>query len=176
MPYLRRYAICTTRNGATAYDLYDTMNRQAYFRDNGNFRFDAATLNIDSLQKVRNGEAVLMDSAFYDVTPLAGELIRFGVDKWFAHHGVRVEMATYDEQEWEFQAAEAAADAEAAVEDAHLLYNLFDNGTVGSFDTDDMTLSDSEDDQDVIDLTRDDDDLISLGSVASEISRFRNRL
>jgi hypothetical protein len=142
MPYLRRFCIITRRNGAKAYDLYETMNRQAYFRDNGRFRYDAASRNIETLMAIRAGEVNAMDSELWDVTlPQLGQYgrapDRMNNAGWFFQHGVEVPMEVYDEQEWDLQAIDAAEQAEAA----HALWNMWDLDNTLSDATETITLS-----------------------------------
>ena len=124
--YLRRYCIVTRRNGAQAYDLYDTMNRQAYFRDNGRFRFDAASRNIEALHRIRGGETPAMDAVFFEPHFVGRgideptEPMRMNTAAWWHQHGVRVPMDAFDNQEFEIQAVEAVD----TIEVAHAIWNL----------------------------------------------------
>ena len=179
MPYMIRYALVTRYDGAKAYDLYETMNRQAYFRDNGRFRWDAATANIDALLSIRNGDVQAVEAAFYvPLWPVVADspMLRMPSRFFFAEHGVEVDMTVFDqdrqEQEFEEMMVAAAAEAEAAlmladlvdadaddtIEHAHALWNLWDDGevsqadTVGSFSVDPAEMSDDEDDE-IIDIT-----------------------
>lgn len=153
MPYLRRFCLITTRNGAKAYDLYETMNRQEYFRANGTFRHDAAKRNIATLMIIRGQDTPAMDCIFFDVSqpdprrPSTQALQVQQTAGWFFQHGVQVDMSIYDEQEWEVQAAERAADVDAALELAHFVWNETE-GDVASVDTmplemDDVSLADT---------------------------------
>jgi hypothetical protein len=151
MPYLRRYVILTNRHGARAFDLYETMNRIAYFRDNRTYRYDTSNWNIDILSQARNGEINISDTVMYEMTfeNPTDPVERMSANIWFDIHGVRVDMAVYNEQEWDI----AAADATDTVEHAHLLWNLWDDGIASQSETDEESLSDIsglfEDAQDV---------------------------
>lgn len=162
--YLRRYCVTTNRDGARAYDLYETMNRQAYFRDNGRYRWDAATLNIETLMRIRSGEQNAMDARFYNpIDWNQGERLdrRHCVHPffWFARHGVEVSMNVYDEQEWEIQAIEDATEVEAA----HALWNLWDDGEASQEATVDSDLSDITD-QEIEEMLQD-----AIGNLDGEV-------
>lgn len=139
MPYLRRFVILTTRHGARAYDLYDTMNRIAYFRDQGTYRFDTSAWNIDILSQARGGDINLMDTVMFEMTfeQPTDPVERMSAPIWFDMHGVRVDMAIYDQQEWDIGAAEAVD----VVEHAHALWNLWDDGVASQDETDDDDVS-----------------------------------
>lgn len=163
MPYMIRYALVTRYDGAKAYDLYETMNRQAFFRDNGRFRWDAASANIDALLSIRNGDVQALDGVFFvplwPAVPNA-PMLRIPSRYFFAEHGIEIDMAVYSEarRELEFEEAMVVAtqEAEDTVEYAHALWNLWDDGeisqaeTVGSFNVDS---SDDEDDAPIIDMS-----------------------
>lgn len=118
MPYLRRYCIIARRTGTKAYDLFETMNRQAYFRDRQVYRFDAAERNIETLMAIRAGEVNAMDSDLFDPTFIADGRpeprypMKMNVAGWFHQHGVEVEMAVYDNEEWDNRCIEATIQAE----------------------------------------------------------------
>lgn len=139
MPYLRRYCVIARRTGVKAYDLFETMNRQAYFRDRQVYRFDAAERNIATLMAIRAGEVNAMDSDLYDPTfmevgrPEPRHPMKMNCAGWFHQHGVEVDMAVYDNEEWDNRCVEATIQAEevAAAEN--------DDG-IGDFEVDeDMT-------------------------------------
>lgn len=148
MPYLRRYAILTNRQGARAFDLYATMNRIAYFRDNRTYRYDTSNWNLDILSQARSGEINLSDTIMYEMTyedPLdAVERMSAGI--WFDIHGVRVDIGVYNEQEWELAAVEAAD----AVEHAHLLWNLWDDGHTSQDETASLSVSEISANEDAL--------------------------
>lgn len=128
MPYLRRYVTVARLTGITAYDIYETMNRQEYFRQSGAFAWDAVDYNLRQLSRVRAGEAEPLEVGFFCPYPtertLTGSMKVITPNDFWRTHGVPVDMAIYDESVWEQQAIEAAN----TIEDAHLLWNLWDDG------------------------------------------------
>ena len=138
--YLQRYVNVQTRHGMKAYDLYETMNRQQYFKDNGVFRADAAQRNIEALMCVREGTINAMDAAYYHTHHEENNNISLrcmGPQAFWKHHGVEVDMCAWHLQEQEREAQEIQ-------EDAHLLWNLFDDWDDESGETASVTLSDEE--------------------------------
>jgi hypothetical protein len=144
--YLLRYVNIQTRDGMKAYDLYDTMNRQKYFKDNGAFRCDAAERNIDSLMRIREQSVNAMDAAFFHTHHEAGNYMTLrcmGPQAFWKHHGVEVDMSAWNLQEQDREQQEA-------VEDAHLLWNFRQDEDFEDFfhdesgETSSITLSDQE--------------------------------
>lgn len=120
MPYLRRFTIITDRNGARAYDLKHTMDRLGHYRDNGAFRWDAASANIATIEAIRGGEMVAMDGVYWNTdmpsdryAPMVAEAPRIF---WF-RHGVQVDMRFFDDETFEIEAVEATEAAERAYEE-----------------------------------------------------------
>ena len=143
MPYLLRYCLVTTRNGAKAYDLYETMNRQAYFREQGRYRWDAASYNIESLMAIRAGTQNQITAQFYDPSFCAQGITepqtptRLNTYAFWHQHGVEIDMRVYDSAVWEQEALESVETIEAA----HELWNL----SQVDFDTSDTTWTLDED-------------------------------
>lgn len=121
MPYLRRYCIITRREGAKAYDLYHTMMRLEWFRDQGIYRYDAVRRCLETLSGIREGRINAMDSMLFDPHFMpAGRRdpmypIRMHPAGWFFQHGVQVPMERFDEETWDIGCLEAADAAEALV-------------------------------------------------------------
>lgn len=175
MPYLIRYCVIDHGGnaGQIAYDIYETMNRLAYFRDRGMFRHDATERDLQELSRIRNGDVIDPSAPTFWCPRLPAQggddvLVLLTGKQFFRDHGVAVNMEIFYEQVreqemdpawdddlWEetFENAciEAANDAEAA----QLIWN--------------MRVEDAE-------LTSDTDDLISVGSIGSELERFAARL
>lgn len=121
--YLIRYVNVQTRNGYKAFDVFETMNRQAYFRTTGEYRYDASSRNIESLMRIRAQEIGHMEAGFYDVYHSEDNDLRLrciGPQRFWATHGVQVDMSHFYAQQQEIE-------AQAIIEDAHLLWNLWDD-------------------------------------------------
>lgn len=142
MPYLLRYTAMFTNNNGVAYDLYETMNRMEYFKQGGQFRWDAAQRNIETIMAIREARTLAMDARFYKCyLPLPGDgpsMVAYSDTRdFFRDHGVRVSMDTFVEQD-----QNGVTDAVAAQEDAHLLWNTYEDFDEMSFNT--MNLDDDE--------------------------------
>jgi hypothetical protein len=140
MPHLRRYAIITDRHGQTAFDVYETMNRLEYFMGSGHFRVDAVLKNLETLSKIRAHELSPLDGSYFDPHFSEHVPVRYISPRGFWYnHGVKVGIRHFEEQEREFDFESAMVEAAIAVEDAHLLWNLYDDGAQDSTATDPIT-------------------------------------
>ena len=162
MPNPSRYMVVPYYDiGMVAYDTYETMNRIQYFIDNGNFRRAPAEANLALLEKIRWHEIHWSQVTFKEMLPLVS-LPRnhprtLGARFFFRSHGVKVDMSNYD-REFESKLVEAVE----AVEDAHNIWNLYDDGVAseaGTMDTIDdealqglMAIRNRHDDSDVLDV------------------------
>ena len=156
MAVLRRFVTVPYYDiGIIAVDLYETMNRVEWFRQQGHFSEDEAVFNMALLSRIRNGEleeALWSQQMFRPMTSMENAV---PFKHWMRSHGVRVSMTVYDEAVFEEQMAEAAA----ALEDGHLFWNLYDDdasdsGLITQPPTD-SDVSDDEMEPEVIDLTHD---------------------
>lgn len=114
--YLLRYVNIQHCDGMKAYDLYETMNRQKYFKDNGAFRCDAAERNIDSLMRIREQSVNAMDAPFFHTHHECNNYIALrcmGPQAFWKHHGVEVDMMAWMLQEEDRENQEVIEDAQA---------------------------------------------------------------
>lgn len=151
MPPIRRFGLLVSGNTSKCYDYYGTMNAMEWHRNYSTmFSWDAAQLNIDSISRIRFGEATMMNAAFYDprgnpeVPP--GQLRCMPNRMFWQLFGVEVPLSNWSRQEFEESAEfeDAMVDAADAVEAAHALWNLWDDGVASQAPTDEVTLSEEE--------------------------------
>lgn len=155
--YLRRFGAFDhggrERNGARnihAYCLYGTMNRLAYGVEHWGWNPNAVDHNLSIIAEIRAGQLNMnMTEGF--VCPDLGtdeDFVPLPAGRFWQVHGIQVRYEAFLDQEREIDAFDASMlDATEAVEDAHVLWNLYDDGenhSVGTFDADMSDLSDTE--------------------------------
>ena len=140
--YLNRYAVVYHGGNANAYDLYDTMNRQAHFRETGFYNFGRASANIRTLQRIRNGELTATEATFMaprEVEPHWDVNVPLTSHEFFSVHGIRVNISFYEDEQNDIveqeQAARALLEIRNDVNDAHMLWNLWDDGVASQAET-----------------------------------------
>lgn len=130
--YLTKWAVFEHAHGRIPYDLKETMDRLAHFRDRGDINSDAASHNIEEIMRIRAGEVTPMTAVFYDTTLALRRIRRQANSDFWSQHGVTLGTDDWRQIREEEDAAnamlaiQAQADAVQAQEDAHLLWNLAD--------------------------------------------------
>lgn len=143
--YPRNYCVGAYHgHGMIAFSLRETANRLHFFAMNGTYREIDADRNIEKLQDMMYGRILEPDWHTVYFHGMYHHEHGRHFWNWMLKHGVQVEMELYDEQVWEEQLLQAANEAEQVVEDAHALWNLYDDGQASQADTDISEITDAD--------------------------------
>lgn len=156
--YLIRFCVIDhgARTGRRAYDMYETMNRLAFFQQRELYRHDAVVFNIDLLERARSSDHLACNVMYQDprktingIDCTARPPVYIEAEMFFENYGVRCETSCFEEERHELFDT-AMVDAVEAQEDGHRLWNMsavefFSDETAGTTDEEDAQVYTSRD-------------------------------
>lgn len=138
-----------------AYELYSTMNRLCHGAAEWDWNEAAVQHNLSIIADIRAG-LLNMNMTEGFVEPDSGDadnLMYISASQFWRNHGIGASMAEFYGQEIELDQDETLMrDAAEVIQDAHLLWNMRDDGdeSVGTFEAEMSDVSDEDDFQSLL--------------------------